>query len=70
MSKRITFIPDEEYLDVQKVEFMIFQSPALTKGESVFINKATGCICTRPNNVFVPIPISVKPPVGRPVAKK
>lgn len=69
MQKKISFIPDEEYLDIQEVEIMIYQSPALAKGESVFINKATGCICTRPDKVMVSIPAGAKPPVKKPVKK-
>lgn len=65
---RNTLIPDEEYLDIQLVEIMIYQSPALAKGQSVFINKATGTVCTRPDKVMVGIQQSTRP-IKQPVKK-
>jgi hypothetical protein len=60
--------PDEEYLDIQLVEIMIYQSPALTRGQSVFINKATGTVCTRPDKVMVGIQQCTRP-IKQPVRK-
>ena len=51
---KINFVAGQEYLDVQKVEIMIYYAPA-KDNRSYFYNKHSEALCIRPNKVFAEI---------------
>jgi hypothetical protein len=55
------FIEGEEYLDMELCEIVIYQSKSLTKGHSVFIEKPTNTVMTRPDKYVIEIPYAIKP---------